>query len=340
MSLVSALTRKRWQAFWRVRRSRWALLCITSMFLLSLPAEFLANSKPLIISYQGQLYFPILQNYQGTDFGQDSIVPPDYKAIRAQIEAEGWMITAPVFWGSNETNPQPDIYPGPPSAENWLGTDDRGRDVFVRLLYGFRLSMLMAVFALLVAALLGVMVGGVQGFMGGKIDLIGQRVVEIWTSLPSLFILILVAHLFEPTAPMLMVCLASFIWMPAQYYIRAECLKVKGLDFVKVAESLGASKMRIFWVHVLPNSLNPLITLAPFIMNASIIILSSLDYLGLGVQAPTASLGELLRQGKEHILHSWWLTFYPLSVLTLSLLMLNFVGDGIRAAFDPRSYST
>lgn len=340
MHVVSTVTRRRWQAFWQIRRSRWALLCISGMILVSLPAEFLANSKPLVISYEGRWYFPVVRHYSGTEFGGDSIVSPDYKAIRAHIESRGWMITPPVFWGSNESNPAPELYPSPPSAQNWLGTDDRGRDVFVRLLYGFRLSMLLGLFSLLVAALLGVIVGGIQGFLGGKVDLAGQRIVEMWTSLPALFILILIAHLFEPSAAMLMLCLAAFLWVPAQYYIRGECLKTKNLAFVMVAESLGASKLRQFWHHVLPNSLTPLITLAPFIMNQAILSLSFLDYLGLGVPAPTASLGEMLRQGKEHILHSWWLTCYPLALLTLSLLMLNFVGDGIRAAFDPRTFSS
>lgn len=338
MSILSPVTRKRLRTFMAIRRSRYALMIIMMMFMMSLPAEFIANSRPLMVVFEGQVYFPVLVNYKGTDFGQDQIVPPDYKALRSHIESRGWMITAPVFWGPNESNLHPDRYPSPPSSQNWLGTDDRGRDVFVRLLYGFRLSMILALFALIVAAALGVLVGGLQGFLGGKVDLFGQRLVEIWTSLPALFILILISHLFEPSVPILMVCLAAFLWVPAQYYIRGECLKTKGLDYVLVSESLGASKMRVFWSHVLPNSISPLITLTPFIMNSSILTLSFLDYLGLGVQAPTASLGEMLRQGKEHILHSWWLTCYPLSVLTVSLLMLNFVGDGIREAFDPRSH--
>lgn len=340
MKFVTPVVRKRIKAFWSLRRCRYSFLLITVLFVISLPAEFIANSEPLVLSYDGKLFFPVLFTYKGQDFHQTTITSPDYKALKDHIQSRGWMIQAPIAWGSNESNTSPHTYPGPPTLENWLGTDDRGRDVFVRLLYGFRLSMLLALFSLLVAATMGILVGGLQGFLGGKTDLVGQRFVELWTSLPPLFIIILIAHLFEPSIPVLMLCLSAFLWIPAQYYIRGECLKTKGLEFVSAAESLGASRLRVFWHHVMPNSLTPLITLAPFIMNQSILSLSFLDYLGLGVPAPAASLGELLRQGKEHVLQSWWLIVYPLTTLTLTLLLLNFVGDGVREAFDPRAYSS
>ena len=340
MNLISPITKKRLQAFWSLPQSRFSLIVVSLLFLISLPAEFLANSKPLVVSYEGQLFFPVLFTYRGTDFDQTTITPPDYKALKGHIESRGWMIQAPIAWGSNESNLNPESYPSPPSSENWMGTDDRGRDVFVRLLYGFRLSMLLALFCLVAATFMGIVVGGFQGFLGGKSDLVGQRFVELWTSLPPLFIIILIAHLFEPSIPVLMICLAAFLWAPAQYYTRGECVRVKNMDYVRAAESLGASRLRVFWYHVLPNSLTPLITLAPFIMNQSILALSFLDYLGLGVPAPTSSLGELLRQGKEHVLQSWWLIVYPLTTLTVTLLLLNFVGDGVREAFDPRSYSS
>ena len=340
MTFISVITRKRIACFWGLRRSRYALLAVGFLFFFSLPANFIASSKPLMVFYRGQLFFPVAFDYQGKDFGQDSVLPPDYKAIRDHLESHGWVVAAPISWGSNESNLRPPRYPSPPSRENWLGTDNRGRDVFVRLLYGFRMSMIVALFSLFVAAVFGVVVGGLQGFLGGKIDLIGQRLVEVWNALPALFILIFISHLFTPSVFILMLCLSSFLWVSPQYFIRGECLKTKSYDFVLAAKSLGATKGRVFWSHVMPNSLTPLITLAPFIMNQAILSLSFLDYLGLGVPAPGASLGELLRQGKDHILQSWWLTVYPLATLSFTLLMLNFIGDGIREAFDPRSYSS
>lgn len=336
----SPIAHKRFQAFWSQTRSRYALIILSIAFLMSLPAEFIANSKPLIVMYQGELFVPVLKTYKGQDFGQNTIVPPDYKAIKGHIREHGWMIMPPIAWGRDESNYSPDVFPGPPSAENWLGTDDSGRDVFVRLLYGFRLSMLLGLFCLFTTALMAVIMGGLGGYLGGKVDLITQRFVEIWAALPPLFVILLLSGLLDPSPLMLMFCLSAFLWTPMQYYLRGECLRVRNMDYVHAAVSLGATHRRIFFRHVLANSLTPLITLAPFVMNQSILALSFLDFLGLGVPAPTASLGELLRQGKEHILQSWWLIVYPLTVLSLTLLMLNFIGDGIREAFDPRAYSS
>ncbi|MCY4380232.1 MAG: ABC transporter permease subunit [Proteobacteria bacterium] len=307
------------------------------MFLISLPIELFCHSDPLLVKYKGEFFFPLLKTYKATDFGGYALGSPDYKALQSEIESHGFMIVPVIWWGSNETNMKPDRYPAPPSFDNWLGTDDRGRDVFVRLIYGFRLSMILALFCLFVASFIGIFWGGAQGYFGGKIDLIAQRFVETWQSLPALFVMLLISHLFEPSIEVLLVCLAAFLWIAPQYYIRGECLKVKGATFVQVARSLGASEWRIFTCHVIPNALTPLITLAPFIMNQSILFLAFLDYLGLGVQAPTASLGELLRQGKENMLYAWWLCFYPLLTVTLTLLLLNFVGDGVRQAFDPKA---
>ena len=334
---ISYQLKRNLKIFYQVKRARYALFIISFMFIFSLFSEFIANDKPLIIFYKGALYFPVLFNYKGTDFDQEYITIPHYKEISQNISQHGFMIRPLIFWGSNESNKNLNNYPAAPNKNNWLGTDDRGRDLFVRLLYGFRLSMIFALIALLSASILGTLIGGLQGFLGGKYDLIGQRLVELWNGLPFIFVIILLSHIFQPGITALIVCISLFLWISPQYFIRAECLKIKNLGYVKAAKTYGYSNFKIFINHILPNSMTPIITLAPFIMNQSILILAFLDYLGLGVQAPSASIGELLRQGKENIAISWWLVLFPLATLSSTLLLLNFIGDGAREAFDPRS---
>lgn len=334
---LDPLSQKRIRTFVRIRRAYLSLIVITVCFVLSLFAEFLANSKPLLISYKGELFFPIVKTYQQKDFGGNSIVEPTYKNFVDEIEEHGFLIRPPIWWGYNETNEALDSYPAPPSANNWLGTDDRGRDVFVRILYGFRLSVGFAILALIFALIVGTLIGGVQGFFGGKLDLFGQRFVEMWVSLPSIFVIILVVNIFEPSVFVLMACMVAFLWIGAQYYVRGECLRLKNKDFALAAESFGASKWQVFKSHIVPNAVTPMVTLAPFIMNQAILFLSFLDYIGLGVQPPTASIGELLRQGRDNFLNSWWLAFYPFIGLVATLLLLNFIGEGVRKAFDPRA---
>jgi len=262
---------------------------------------------------------------------------PDYKALDSEIRSNGWIIEPPVYWGSNETNIELEKFPGGPSFENVFGTDDRGRDVMVRLLYGFRISVTFALVTVFFSMILGTLIGGVQGFMGGKIDLLGQRFVEVWASLPYLFMVILVVNIFKPNLLVLIMILAVFSWMGASRYMRAECLRLKNQEFVLAATSLGASRPQVFFAHIVPNAITPLITLAPFIMSMSVAALSFLDYMGLGVQPPTASIGELLKQGRENFLFAWWLAVYPFLVLIMTLVLMNFVGEGVRKAFDPRA---
>lgn len=280
---------------------------------------------------------PVVKTYKGTDFDGPFIVEPNYKEIKEQIEKHGFMIEPLIWWGYNESNRELDNYPSPPSSTNLLGTDDRGRDVLVRILYGFRLSVGFAIAALICAMILGTLIGGLQGFFGGKLDLFGQRFVEMWVSLPSIFVIILVVNVFEPSVFLLMVCMVAFLWIGTQYYVRGECLRLKNKDFALAAASFGASKWQIFTSHIVPNAITPMVTLAPFVMNQAILFLSFLDYIGLGVQPPTASLGELLRQGRDNFLNAWWLAFYPFFALVGTLLLLNFIGEGVRKAFDPRA---
>ena len=334
---LNPLAQKRIRNFKKIRRANISLIIIVIAFVLSLFAEFLANSKPLFVYYKGEAFVPAFATYKGTDFGGYSIVEPSYKEIKDEIEANGFMITPPIWWGYNETNQSLESYPGAPNVDNWLGTDDRGRDVFVRILYGFRLSMGFAIVALIFALILGTLIGGLQGFFGGKLDLFGQRFVEMWVSLPSIFVIILVVNIFEPSVFLLMCCMVAFLWIGTQYYVRGECLRLKKKDFAVAAQSFGASKWQIFTSHIVPNAITPMVTLAPFVMNQAILFLSFLDYMGLGVQPPTASLGELLRQGRDNFLNSWWLAFYPFLALVITLLLLNFIGEGVRKAFDPRA---
>jgi len=300
-------------------------------------AELIANDKPLMFSYQNQYYFPIFKVYKGTEFGMNTEVEPDYKKFSEIIRQDGWVLEPPIWWGYNESNKDLDSYPAGPNPANWFGTDDRGRDVFVRLLYGFRISMIFAIVTLFFSMTLGTLMGGLQGFMGGKVDLIGQRFVEVWVSLPYLFMVILIVNVFEPNLLILILILASFSWMGTSYYMRAECLRLKNQEFALAAQSLGATRLQVFFSHIVPNSITPLVTLAPFIMSMSIASLSFLDYMGLGVQPPTASIGELLKQGRSNFLFAWWLAVCPFMVLVSTLVLINFVGEGTRKAFDPRA---
>ncbi|MEM7589058.1 MAG: ABC transporter permease subunit [Myxococcota bacterium] len=337
MTMLDPITRKRIERFKGVKRSYYALLILSTLYIISLGAELIANDKPLFISHNKRWYFPVFQTYKRADFGQNAQTQPDYKTLRKELTGNTTFITPPVWWGYNESNPHLQRYPAAPHADNWLGTDDRGRDVFVRLLYGFRISMTFALVTLFFALLLGTFVGGIQGFLGGAVDILGQRFVEMWVSLPYLFVIILVVNIFEPSMIVLIAVLASFSWMNASYYMRAECLRLKNQEFVLAAESLGAGPMRVFLSHIIPNAIAPMVTLAPFIMNLSVASLSFLDYMGLGVQPPTASIGELLKQGRENFLLAWWLAVYPFSVLVGTLVLINFVGEGVRKAFDPRA---
>ena len=334
---LDPLTQKRVRSFKRMRRAYLSLWILSIAFVVSGFAEMIANNNPLFVYYKGDFYFPFAVTYDATEFGGSSAVEPNYKKIKETIEKDGFMIPPPIWWGYNESNGFLDSYPAGPNSYNLMGTDDRGRDVFVRVLYGFRLSMIFAIVTLFFALILGTCIGGLQGFFGGKFDLLGQRFVEMWVSLPPIFVVILVVNIFEPNVFWLMLIIVAFLWVSAQYYIRGESLRLKNKDFAKAASSFGASKLNVFFKHIVPNAITPMVTLAPFIMNQSILFLSFLDYLGLGVQPPTASIGELLRQGRDNFLTAWWLGFFPFLALVITLILLNFIGEGVRKAFDPRA---
>ena len=309
------------------------------IFLLSLFAEMLSNDKPLMARYQGHWYAPIVQTLPETTFGGDFATPTDFldPFIQKQFAQPGnWALYPPNPYHHSTLNyfaKEPN--PAPPSPENWLGTDDRGRDVVARLLYGFRISVLFALALTIFGTVLGVLTGALQGFFGGKTDLAMQRFIEIWSAMPELYLLIIFSAVFDPSIALLLVLLGLFGWMGLSDYVRAEFLRNRQLDYVRAARALGLSNGQIIWRHVLPNSLTPVVTFLPFRMSAAILALTSLDFLGLGVPPGTPSLGELLAQGKNNI-DAWWISLSTFAVLVVTLMLLTFMGDGLRDALDPR----
>ncbi|MCC7006124.1 MAG: ABC transporter permease [Ottowia sp.] len=328
---------RHWQRFCQNRMGYWSLWIFIALFGLSLFAEFLSNDKPLVIHYQGQWYSPVTHTYPEYLFGGDFPTPADYldPFIRDRLNQTGnFAIYPPNHYSFDTLNyfsSQP--HPAPPSRENWLGTDDRGRDVFARLVYGFRLSILFAMGLTAIGVILGVLSGALMGFFGGRFDLLAQRGIEIWSAMPELYLLIIFSALFAPSLALLIVLLSLFGWMGLSDYVRAEFYRNRTLEYVRAARALGLSDLQIMWRHILPNSLTPVITFLPFRMSAAILALTSLDFLGLGVPPETPSLGELLSQGKAN-LDAWWISLSTFLVLAITLLLLTLMGDALRSAFD------
>ena len=306
---------------------------------ISLCAELVSNDRPLVVRYEGQTYFPMLRDYPETTFGGDFQTPADYldPFVRQRITSGGnWALYTLNPYGPDTLNyfaKSPN--PSGPSSDNWLGTDDRGRDLLAQLIYGFRVSVLFGLALTAVGVALGVAAGAVQGFFGGKTDLAFQRFIEIWGSMPELYLLIIFSAVFAPSIGLLLVLLSLFGWMGLSDYVRAEFLRNRQLDYVKAARALGVSNGQIIRRHILPNSMTPVVTFLPFRMGAAILALTSLDFLGLGVPPGTPSLGELLSQGKNNI-DAWWISIFTFAVLVTTLLLLTFMGDALRDALDPR----
>lgn len=328
-----------WQRFRRNRLGYWSLILFVAIFLLSMVAETLSSDRPLVVKYKGEWYFPIVKTYAESTFDGDFPTKADYldPFIRDRITSNGnFAIFPPNRYSYDSLNyfsKEPN--PAPPSAENWLGTDDRGRDVLARLLYGFRVSVLFSLALTLIGVVIGTLTGALMGFFGGRFDLISQRAIEIWSSMPELYLLIIFASIFTPSLALLIILLSLFGWMGLSDYVRAEFYRNRSLDYVKAARALGLSNVQIMWRHILPNSLTPVITFLPFRMSAAILALTSLDFLGLGVPPTTPSLGELLAQGKAN-LDAWWISLSTFAVLVVTLLLLTFMGDALRDAFDTR----
>ena len=328
-----------WLRFKRNRRGVLSLWIFSIAFVISLFAEVISNDRPLIVVYQGETYFPLLQSYPEKTFGGDFETPTDFldpfieRSIREGSNWAVYPLNRYSFTSLNYFAPSPN--PAPPSAVNWLGTDDRGRDVFARLLYGFRTSVLFALALTAIGVVLGIVMGAIQGYFAGRIDLVIQRFIEIWGSVPELYLLIILASVFEPGLLILLVILSLFGWMGLADYVRAEFLRNRALDYVTAARALGLSNLQIISRHVLPNSMTPVIAFLPFRMSAAILALTSLDFLGLGVPSNTPSLGELLAQGKAN-LDAWWISLGTFGVLVVLLMLLIFIGEALRDALDTR----
>jgi microcin C transport system permease protein len=340
--LKLALSRRRakiWQRFKRNKRGYYSLILFAVFFGISLAAEIVSNDSPLLVKYNGNLYFPIFFSYPEVTFGGDFETETDYKDpfILKKLNISGNFVIFPVNRHSfNTINLEIDgPVPSPPTLDNFLGTDDRGRDVLARIIYGFRLSVLFGLALTFTGTIIGIIAGAVQGYLGGRTDLIFQRFIEIWGAMPELYLLIIFASIFEPSILFLLVLLSLFSWMGLSDYVRAEFLRGRNLEYVKAARALGVGNMTIMWRHLLPNGLTPVITFLPFRVSAAILALTSLDFLGLGVPPATPSLGELLAQGKGNI-DAWWLSLSAFAVLVGMLVLLIFIGEALRETYDPR----
>ena len=335
---VSPLTKRRIRNFRANRRGWWSLWLFLLLFTLSLFAEFIANDKPLLVSYAGDLYTPIFKEYPETTFGGIFETEADYRDpfVIDSIEEAGWILWPPIPYSYDTPNTDLSItFPSPPTLENWVGTDDQGRDVAARLLYGFRISVLFGLTLTLVSSVVGVIAGGIQGYFGGKVDLLFQRFMEIWSGLPILYLLIILSALVDPNFWWLLGLMLLFSWMGLVGVVRAEFLRARNFDYVRAARALGVSDPMIMFRHVLPNAMVATLTFLPFILTASITTLTSLDFLGFGMPPGSPSLGELLNQGKSNI-QAPWLGFTAFAVLALMLSLLIFIGEAARDAFDPR----
>ena len=339
-SRVSPLTRRRWANFRGNKRGYWSFCLFLVLFGVTLFAELIANDKPLVIRYQDQFYFPLLATYAETEFGGEFLVEADYKERVVQnliTDAGGWMIWPPIRFRYDTIDYDiPGPAPYPPSKEHWLGTDTVGKDVLASLIYGVRLSFLFGLVLTLLSSVIGVCAGGVQGYFGGKVDLIAQRFVEIWAGLPALFILIILASIVESNVYWLLGLLVAFGWMALVGVVRAEFLRARNFQYISAARALGVGDVRIMLRHVLPNAMVATITFLPFILTGSVTVLTSLDFLGFGLPSESPSLGRLLAQGRANSIHAPWLGLTTFLTMAVMLTLLIFTGEAARDAFDPR----
>lgn len=338
---MSPLNARRLDNFRRNKRGFFSLCAFTVLFVLSLFAEFIANDKPIVMGYEGSLYFPVWVDYLESDFGGDYELEIDFRAthFQRQIDEKGWAIWPPIRFAHDTVDWDLGLpAPAPPSERHILGTDALASDIAAKLIYGFRLSVLFGLSLTLCASVIGIMIGALQGYFGGKVDLIGQRIVEVWSGLPILFVLIILASLMEPNVYVLLVILILFSWMALVGVVRAEFLRARNLEFVRAARALGTSNFVIMRRHVLPNAAVAALTYVPFLLNGSITTLTALDFLNFGLPYGSPSLGHLLAQAKAN-LHAPWIGITVFITLGTMLTLLIFVGEAVRDAFDPRKLS-
>ncbi|MHA3051062.1 ABC transporter permease [Acinetobacter sp. ANC 4640] len=329
------------QGLQRFRQNRLGFFCLIIfliVFVLSSMAELIANDKPLLVRYQQHFYFPVVKSYPETTFGGVFETEADYRdpAVQQMINTHGWQIWPIVHYSYQTPNLELAVpVPSPPTSENWLGTDDQGRDVFARLLYGLRVSLLFGFALTLFSAILGIFVGAIQGYYGGWVDLLGQRILEVWGGLPMLFMVMILVSMFTPNVYWLFLIMLIFGWTTLVGLVRAEFLRARHLDYVRAAQSLGVRDGRIILRHILPNALSSSLSQLPFMLTANITALTALDFLGYGLPPDAASLGELLLQGKNN-LNAPWLALSGFFSLALVLSLLIYIGEAARDAFDPR----
>lgn len=337
---LSPLARDRWRRFCRIPRAYRSLWALGGAFVLSLFSDLIANDRPLCLTYGGRYFFPAFRFYPETAFGGRYGTEPDYHALEndpAFRANRGRMLFPPIPYGPIRSNlDRPDPPPHAPSLRHWLGTDSIGRDVLARLIHGFRVCMLFALALVAVSAVLGIVIGGVQGYTGGRLDIIFQRVIEIWAALPFLYVLILLGSIYGRSFAILLCVTAAFQWIGLSYYMRGEFFRLRDQTFVVASRALGAGHRRIIFQQILPNALGPVITILPFTLIAGIGTLTALDFLGFGLPPPAPSWGELLQQGLKQ-LYCPWIAFSAVAALFTTLMLASFIGEGAREVFDPRS---
>jgi len=335
---LNPINQRRWRSFKTNRRGFWCLWIFLALFFISLFAEFIANDKPVLVYHNSSLYFPIFNYYPETTFGGEFETEAEYRDpfVKELIDAKGFALWPLIPFADDTINYNLTVpAPAPPSADNWLGTDDQGRDIVARLIYGFRISVLFGLCLTLVSSFIGVSAGALQGYYGGWIDLLGQRFMEIWSGLPVLYLLIILASIVQTNFWWLLGIMLLFSWMMLVDLVRAEFLRGRNLEYVRAARALGLKDLTIMFRHILPNAMVSTITFMPFILSGSVTTLTALDFLGFGLPAGSPSLGELLRQGKAN-LHATWIGISAFVVLSVMLTLLVFIGEAARDALDPR----
>lgn len=335
---LSPIAERRLRQFRRNRRGWYALWIFLFLFFGTLGAELIANDKPLLVKYDGAFYTPVFKSYPETAFGGEFETEADYRDLYVQelIEDKGWMLWPPVRYSYRTINYNLQVpAPAPPSAENWLGTDDQGRDVVARLIYGFRISVLFGLTLTLFSSLVGIIVGAMEGYFGGWFDLLSQRFIEIWGGMPVLFLLIIMSSVITPSFFTLLGLMLLFSWMALVDVVRAEFLKARNLDYIRAAKALGVATPVIMFRHALPNAMVATLSMMPFVLTGSIAALTSLDFLGFGLPPGSPSLGEMLAQGKNN-LQAPWLGITAFFSIAIMLSLLTFIGEAVRDAFDPR----
>jgi microcin C transport system permease protein len=340
--MFSEITQERWRRFKGIRRAYISLIILSGAFFLSIFSEAIANDKPIYIHYEGRSFFPLIAFHSGREFGQPFDEEADYPVLRYDeaFRDRALWISTPIPHSPNTANL--DQVGTPPYGPNlsrghWLGTDRLGRDLFARLLYGFRLCMLFSLTLMIISAFLGVVIGGVQGYLGGKTDIVMQRLIEVWSALPFLYVVILIGSIYGRNFAVLIFVMSLFSWIGLSYYMRGEFLKMRDQTYVRVARALGFSGPRIFFRQILPNALTPVITILPFTLIGGIASLTALDFLGFGLPPPTPSWGELLQQGLDVIREHPRITVVTTIALFNTLMLATFIGEGVREVFDPRS---